>query len=236
VPSTDSASISHGESGLRVVGLSRRIPFGCLEQFRISSRRSGHFRLAASTSGTSSPPAWRRFPVLAARPRDRAPLLGFPKIAHPSTPASCVHSCTGPSCEVAFTFRLCASACSCHGSGPVPPSRFLTVLMVCSAESLAGLLHPAANPWVRRVSGFFLRSLAGSSDWAVPSGASTLRSFFPRLQPSPFFPFWESLPSCRYPLSSLIRGSSLPLRGPEVLRPFGSRCGCWRRHRPASGF
>jgi hypothetical protein len=49
-----------------------------------------------------------------------------------------------------------ASARPCQGTGPVPPSRFLTVLMACSARSLAGLLHPAADPGVRLVSGFSL--------------------------------------------------------------------------------
>jgi hypothetical protein len=48
--------------------------------------------------------------------------------------------------EVAFLFCFRTSACLCHRAGPVPPSRFLTALMVCSARSFAGLLHPAADP------------------------------------------------------------------------------------------
>jgi hypothetical protein len=49
--------------------------------------------------------------------------------------------------------------------------------MAFSARSLAGLLHPAADPGVRRVSGLFLASLAGHRVLAVPIDASTLRSF-----------------------------------------------------------
>jgi len=48
--------------------------------------------------------------------------------------------------EVAFLFCFRTLACLCHRAGPVPPSRFLTALMVCSARSFAGLLHPAADP------------------------------------------------------------------------------------------
>jgi hypothetical protein len=95
-----------------------------------------------------------------------------------------------PSCEVAFTFWVCASACSCRETGLVPSSRFLAVLMVCSAESLAGLLHPAANHGVRRVSGLFQGSLAGSVTEVVPTGASTLRSFSLAISRLPVFPFW----------------------------------------------
>jgi hypothetical protein len=99
--------------------------------------------------------------------------------------------------EVAFLFYFHTSACLCHRAGPVPPSRFLTALMACSARSFAGLLHPAADPGVRRVSGFCLGSLAGSRVSAVPVGASTLRSLSLASRRLPVCPSWESLPSCR---------------------------------------
>jgi hypothetical protein len=48
--------------------------------------------------------------------------------------------------EVTFLCCFRTSACLCHRAGLVPPPRFLTALMVCSARSFAGLLHPAADP------------------------------------------------------------------------------------------
>jgi hypothetical protein len=99
--------------------------------------------------------------------------------------------------EVAFLFCFRTSACLCHRAGLVPPSRFLAALMACSARSFAGLLHPAADPGVRRVSGFCLGSLAGSRVSAVPFGASTLRSLSLASRRLPVCPSWESLPSCR---------------------------------------
>jgi len=83
--------------------------------------------------------------------------------------------------------------------------------MACSARSFAGLLHPAADPGVRRVSGFCLGSLAGSRVSAVPVGASTLRSF--------------SLASRRLPVLSLLGepallsfAASWPVRRPSRRR------------------
>jgi hypothetical protein len=116
-----------------------------------------------------------------------------------------------PSCEVALTFRFCASVCSGQGTDLVPPSRFLTVLMGCSAESFAGLLHPAADPGVRRVSGFLLRSLAGSSESAVPTGASTLRSFSLAKSCLPFFPPGRACPLVV--ARGLCRSGDLRFRG-----------------------
>jgi hypothetical protein len=110
--------------------------------------------------------------------------------------------------EVAFLFYFHTSACLCHRAGPVPPSRFLTALMACSARSFAGLLHPAADPGVRRVSGFCLGSLTGSRVSAFPVGASTLRSFSLASRRLPFWPSWEILPSCH----SLLPGWSEDLR------------------------
>jgi len=86
--------------------------------------------------------------------------------------------------------------------GRVPSSRFLTVLVVCSACCLAGLLHPAADPGVRRVSGCVAGSLRFR--WrALLFGALALRSF--------------SLASSRPPFG----GSCLPaVRRPD--EPVGS--------------
>jgi hypothetical protein len=79
----------------------------------------------------------------------QAPLMGFPKIAPPSVSALDVHSCSVPP-RLSPRFRL-ASARSRQGAGPVPPSWFPTTLTVSSVVRLAGLLHPAADPGVRRV-------------------------------------------------------------------------------------
>jgi len=54
-----------------------------------------------------------------------------------STPAQCRHRASDP---------------SCHPRIPVPPSWFRTTSTVSSASNVAGLLHPAAIPGVRRVS------------------------------------------------------------------------------------
>jgi hypothetical protein len=45
------------------------------------------------------------------------------------------------------------SASGCHTTGLVPLLRFCTAPTGCSALRVAGLLHPAADPGVRRVSG-----------------------------------------------------------------------------------
>jgi len=93
-----------GETGFQVVGLSRRIRWSRFDfsgSLPVSLRR---LRLAACAAGMSSPPAGRRFPVLAARSGDRAPLMGFSKI--PSIDLSVLRPLLRPlSCEVAFTFR-----------------------------------------------------------------------------------------------------------------------------------
>jgi len=75
--------------------------------------------------------------------------LGVSKDAPPSGWARDVHSCSVPP-WLSPRFRL-ASACSRQGAGLVPPSWFPTTLTVFSVVRPAGLLHPAADPGVRRV-------------------------------------------------------------------------------------
>jgi len=133
----------------------------------------------------SSPPAWRRFPVLAAQSSRSSTSLGVSK-DRPSIDSSFLRPLLRwPSREVAFTFWFRASACSCQRTGPVPPSRFLAVLMVCSAESLAGLLHPAADPGVRRVSGLHLPFPCGFFRLGRSQRREHPSKLFPRQQPSP---------------------------------------------------
>jgi hypothetical protein len=104
----------------------------------------------------------------------------------------CVHSCGSRCPRIRSRDRLRGPGPrfgpSVPGTGLVPPSRFLTAWMVCSARSLAGLLHPAADPEVRRVAG---RSRP-LRVWCRPfRDASTLRSFLPRSQPSSLPPSGE---------------------------------------------
>jgi len=61
-----------------------------------------------------------------------------------STCVRSVHSCTSG--------LLALRPRGDHPRSPVPSSWFLTTSMVSSASSVAGLLHPAADPGVRRVS------------------------------------------------------------------------------------
>jgi len=82
--------------------------------------------------------------------------------------------------------RESASAHHCQMTGPVPPSRFLAALMVCSAGCLAGLLHPAADPGVRRVSSRLSGVLADSGPRALLADALALRSFSFARSRSPF--------------------------------------------------
>lgn len=85
------------------------------------------------------------------------------------------------------TGKPASSAHRCHTMGHVPPSWFLTTSTVCSAFTGAGLLHPATDPGVRRVS----TALRLSVQQAVPitdarfsRDASTLR----RIPPSTAVP------------------------------------------------
>jgi hypothetical protein len=74
---------------------------------------------------------------------------GVSKDAPPSVWALDVHSCSVPP-RLSLRLRL-ASARSRQGAGPVPPSWFSTTLTASSVVRPAGLLHPAADPGVRRV-------------------------------------------------------------------------------------
>jgi hypothetical protein len=77
----------------------------------------------------------------------QAPLMGFPKNAPPSVSALVVHSCFDPR----YHPGVSALAHPCQGVSLVPSPWFSTTLAVCSVESLAGLLRPAADHGVRRV-------------------------------------------------------------------------------------
>jgi hypothetical protein len=68
--------------------------------------------------------------------------------------------------------------------------------MAFSTRSLAGLLHPAADPGVRDVAGLCPLPLR-VPDIAFPVCASTLRSFFLAVSPLHSLPLGKSLPSCR---------------------------------------
>jgi hypothetical protein len=64
------------------------------------------------------------------------------------------------------------------GTGPVPPSRFLTALTGFSVVRAAGLLHPAADPGVHRVRSFDLASRPGERSSTVRDPSKV----FPRQQ------------------------------------------------------
>jgi hypothetical protein len=78
----------------------------------------------------------------------QAPLMGFSKTAPPSTHARDVHSCVRTS---RLPVRFSRFGLPLPGTGPVPPSRFLTALTGYSVAHAAGLLHPAADHGVHRV-------------------------------------------------------------------------------------
>jgi len=111
----------------------------------------------------------------------QAPLLGFSKIAPPSTWTREVHSGSDSS---RFPVGGRNFGPLLPLAGPVPSSRFLAVLTGFSISNLAGLLHPAADPGVHRV--------AASSLW--PRGFRILPSTM--LHPS------KLLPCQQPPLSS----------------------------------
>jgi len=155
----------------------------------------------------------------------RAPLLGFSKIAPPSTWAARVNSCAGTSVGVGH-FGARASARPCQGSSPVPPSRFLAVLVVCSACCLAGLLHPAADPGVRRVSGrpfgsFRFRRVVPFPSTPPPFEAFPLSAAVPLSRAHAFLPF-AFRKSGRFDFKALLHGSSPPRQ--KVLPPAVARC------------
>jgi len=151
--------------------------------------------------------------------------LGFSKIAPPSTWAARVNSCVGSWVGVGH-FDVRVSARPCQGSSPVPPSRFLTVLVVCSACCLAGLLHPAADPGVRRVSGrpagsFRFREVVPSSSTLQPFEAFPLSAAVPLSRAPAFLPF-AFRESGRFDCKALLHGSSPPRQ--QVLPPVVARC------------
>jgi hypothetical protein len=108
-------------------------------------------QLSVPRGATSSvlPSIWRSKTHQSLSPGlHQAPLLGFPKIAPPSTWDQDIHSCS-------FSYRFPDGGRGfgllLPRAGPVPSSRFLTALTVYSVSILAGLLHPAADPGVHRV-------------------------------------------------------------------------------------
>lgn len=176
-------------------------------------------------SATMPACARRRFPIRPARFITGRLSWGCSKIASPSTWAACVHSCVSPRMGVGH-LRVRASARPCQRSSPVPPSRFLTALMVFSAGCLAGLLRPAADPGVRRVSGRFTGLL--SVPRCVPSSPAPGPSkLFPRLQP---YPLQGLLPSCGLPSGGPVGPTSGLFSAGRVrcvqaaLPPPGARC------------
>jgi len=104
--------------------------------------------------------------------------------------------------------------------------------MACSAKSLAGLLHPAADPGVRRVSGHVPGSLTGS--WRRPS--SSARAPFEAFSSSSAASLGPSRGDpALLPLTPFasIRRSSPSFHLPPVLRSAGAS---WRLARSSSGF
>jgi hypothetical protein len=99
---------------------------------------------------------------------------GVSKDAPPSVWPLDVHSCSVPP-RLSPRLRL-ASACSRQGAGLVPPSWFPTTLTVSSVVRPAGLLHPAADPGVRRVAIVLVREPRPPHASDLPR-RSTLRSF-----------------------------------------------------------
>jgi hypothetical protein len=89
------------------------------------------------------------------------PLVGFVENTPPPTCLRCVHS----------------RRTSPPGLGPpgatrehhVPPAWFRTTSAACSASKVAGLLHPAADPGVRRVSGHLARPTEAGRSGGCPS-------------------------------------------------------------------
>jgi hypothetical protein len=112
-----------------------------------------------------------------------------------------------------------ASARLCQRTGPVPPSRFLTALMVSSTELLAGLLRPAADPGVRRVSG---------PSWSLSRAPSsrpspTARAPFEALSSTAAVSLSLVFPpgrSCPPAVRLRSTGRDLPFLGPLLCLPF----------------
>jgi hypothetical protein len=98
--------------------------------------------------------------------------------------------------------------------------------VVCSACCLAGLLHPAADPGVRRVSGRPSGSLrfrrgVPSSSALQPFEAFPLSAAVPLSRAPAFLPF-AFRESGRFDCKALLHGSSPPRQ--QVLPPAVARC------------
>lgn len=98
--------------------------------------------------------------------------------------------------KIVFTFRGVASARPIQGTSHVPSSRFRTVLVACSARSFAGLLHPATDPEIRRVSGS-CRAPSRAPDHHHSPRRKHPSKPSPRYRPSFTLPRGKNLPSCR---------------------------------------
>jgi len=150
-----------------------RFPGGC---------RSSHRRLGFRVS--------RRIPFVLAWISPGAS-HGVSKDAPPSVQTLVVHSRLG-SPGLALWFLL-ASACPRQGTGLVPPSWFSTTLTAYSAVRSAGLLHPAADPGVRRVLGPYVGPSLSEAEASSCSGGGSFRDappfeVSPRSQPSAVSP------------------------------------------------
>jgi hypothetical protein len=165
-------------AGFRVVCLSRRLPPCRLVRERGDVER----RAPRARSVDRSPHHPPRAGIFRCRRRlsqppgsTRAERLpqGFSKTAPPSESSAGVHSR-----ELAP-----ASACTLPASTLVPPAPFLPASTVSSTNRLAGLLHPASDHGVHRVSAPRRR---------MPASSSALSH---RCLPSRAFPFREAVPT-----------------------------------------
>jgi len=139
----------------------------------------------------------RRFPFVLAWIAPGAS-HGVSKDAPPSVHTLGVHS-RSVSPGLALWFFL-ASACPRQGTGLVPPSWFSTTLTAFSAVRLAGLLHPAADPGVRRVPGSFVVPVRSEAEASSCSGKGSFRDappfeVSPRSQPSAVSPRFSRTPA-----------------------------------------
>jgi hypothetical protein len=114
-----------------------------------------------------------RAPAVSSRRLSRTPLLGFVKDAPPSTSPG--ESTPGPAVARPSAHRMPSAA---H----VPPVSFHPTPAVSSSHGFAGLLHPAADHGVRRVSITRVQQ-AVRDGCAISSTAHALRSLSPASQP-----------------------------------------------------
>jgi hypothetical protein len=174
----------------------------------------------------------RRFPLVLAWISPGAS-HGVSKDAPPSVWALDVHSCSVPP-RLSLRLRL-ASACSRQGAGLVPSSWFPTTMTVSSVVRPAGLLHPAADPGVRRVA--VVRALV-PRHLRVPDlpRRSTLRSLSTPVavrRVSTVLP--DSCPPAVHRSFLLLRAKAARLQGFSPRDGFTGCLGpCGRRSRTAS--